>query len=65
MAKEKIYRCCICHKVLENKKPIRLVKQKYPEREERKNIQYYAVAIYDFCDRCYKPIDKFINKYND
>lgn len=65
MPKTKIYKCCICHKVMNDTKPIRLVKQKYPTREERKNTQYYAVATYDFCERCFKPIDNFINKYKE
>lgn len=62
MAKEKIYKCCICHKILHESKPIRLVKQEYSNGRYH---QYSNVASYDFCDRCYKPIDKFINKYKE
>ena len=65
MAAPRIYKCCICHKILTDVKPIRLVKQKYPTRDERKCKQYYPVASYDFCEKCYKPIDKFINKYKE
>ena len=61
----KEYKCCICHKVLDYK-PIRLVKQKYPTRQEgRKYQQYYPVAVYDFCERCYKPFEKYIDKYRE
>lgn len=56
----KVYECCICHKVL-NKKPIRLVKQLYASGTYK---QYSGVAFYDFCDKCYKPIENYIKKHN-
>lgn len=62
MPKPKVYSCCICHKVFEDTKPIRLVKQKYGASGYH---QYSNVASYDFCERCFKPIDKFINKYKE
>ena len=62
MPKTRIYKCCICHKRMEDKKPIRLVKQLYGGSGYS---QYSNVANYDFCERCFKPIDKFINKYKE
>ena len=47
---------------MEDTKPIRLVKQKYGASGYH---QYSNVASYDFCERCFKPIDKFINKYKE
>lgn len=61
MAKEKIYKCCICHKVLTDYKPHRLVHQEYV---------YKPYAIYrnkhnfDFCHRCFKSFTIWIEKHN-
>lgn len=65
MAKEKIYKCCICHKIMDDKKPIRLVKQEYGNEGRRAYNQYYNVATYDFCERCFKPFEKYIDKYKE
>lgn len=62
MAKEKIYKCCICHKSMKENKPIRLVKQIYGL--EGRN-QYYNVGLYDFCERCFRPFEKYIDKYKE
>lgn len=61
MAAIKIYRCCICHEVLEDYKPIRLVKQKYGIGNYK---QYYNVDHYDFCKRCYSKFNNWIKKHN-
>ena len=58
---KKIYKCCICHKELEEE-PIRLVKELY---EYQPYKQYKVKANYDFCKRCYSVIEKFINKHKD
>ena len=58
---KKIYKCCICHKILKEK-PIRLVKQEYGIRRYN---QYTNVKTYDFCTKCYTPINKFIDKYKE
>ena len=55
----KIYKCCICHKVLEDK-PIRLVKQVY---NMGKYKQYHPVEHYDICNSCYTIFDRWINKH--
>ena len=58
----KIYKCCICKKVLRDYKPIRLVKQKYGIGNYK---QYSNVDKYDFCENCYKTFNKWINKYKE
>lgn len=63
MPKTKVYECCICHKTLEDYKPIRLVKQKWRGREPRYN-QYYNMENYDFCNECFKRFNNWINKHN-
>ncbi len=60
MANKKIYKCCICNKVLTDSKPIRLVKQIYGAGKYQ---QYANVCNYDFCDDCYGMFDKWIKKY--
>lgn len=55
----KIYKCCICHKILDYK-PIRLVKQEYGY--SRYN-QFCYVDKYDFCNRCYKTFNNWIEKH--
>ena len=61
MAKLKIYECCICHTILKDYKPIRLVKQKY---EVRGYGQYRNKKNYDFCTECYKKFNGWIHKHN-
>lgn len=56
----KPYVCCICHKILEDKKPIRLVKQIYGKGRYN---QYGTVTHYDFCEECYKTFDKWLSKH--
>lgn len=55
----KIYKCCKCGKILEEYKPIRLVKQQYNLKPYK---QYVPVEHYDFCKRCFAVIDKWIKK---
>ena len=61
MPRMKIYECCICHQILEDYKPIRLVKQRYGDSGYK---QYYPVNTYDFCETCYKKFDNWIRKHN-
>lgn len=57
---EKVYKCCICHRVLENSKPIRLVKQLYGIGNYK---QYAPVDKFDFCFDCYETFSKWIRKH--
>lgn len=59
---KKIYKCCICHRILDYK-PIRLVKQ-LNDGKETYNA-YHNQANYDFCIRCYKKFDNWINKHKE
>lgn len=59
MAKEKIYKCCICHTVLTEYKPIRLTKKEYGGRY----CQYNPVDNYDFCKKCYAKFNNWIKKH--
>lgn len=56
---KKIYKCCICHKILENK-PHRLVHQEY---ELDKWGKYKNKHNYDFCTRCFKTYLNWIRKH--
>ena len=56
----KTFTCCICHKILD-KKPIRLVKQLYDNKEVYG--QYIKVHNYDFCPSCYKLFDDWVKKF--
>lgn len=57
MPKPKIYSCCICHKILEDYKPHRLVHQEYEK-------WYYKNTFnYDFCDDCFKIFKRWIYKH--
>lgn len=58
----KIYKCVICKKIMNDKKPIRIVKQLYGAGEYN---QYGSVEHYDFCDRCYSKIDNWIQKHRE
>lgn len=57
-----MYKCSICHKILENKETIRLAKQLY-------GISYagghYTVEKYDFCKECYKKFNKWLIKHRE
>lgn len=55
----KVYKCCICHEVLEDYKPIRLVKQKYKTHGCK---EYMKICHYDFCKRCYAKFNNWIKK---
>lgn len=59
---KKIYKCCICHEVLENK-PHRLVHQEYD------SSKYYGLYKnkhnYDFCTECFKRFRYWIRKHED
>ena len=60
MPKIKIYKCYKCGKVLNYSKPIRFVQQEYKD-EIGVYKQYYNVKKYDFCDRCYSVLKKWLN----
>lgn len=60
MAKKKIYECYICHKILEEYKPIRIVRQQYGINGYN---QYGTYCHYDFCKECYSKIDRWIKKH--
>lgn len=57
MPRVKIYKCCICHEILEDEKPIRLVKMKYGVKGYN---QYGYVNKYDFCKKCYYRFHKWL-----
>lgn len=57
----KIYKCCICHEVLDTK-PHRLVHQEY----ELKGYGLYKNKYnYDFCTRCFSTYLKWIRKHKE
>lgn len=60
MPREKIYECCICHDILKDEKPIRIVKQKYGNKGYN---QYGNVCHYDFCKVCYSKINRWIKTH--
>lgn len=62
MPREKIYKCCICHKILTEHKPIRLTKELYGLHSRG---GHYPVEHYDFCNDCYKTFDAWIRKYKE
>lgn len=62
MSAKKIYKCCICHKVLDYK-PIRLVKQLNDNRVSYN--AYHFIKNYDFCNKCYQVFDKWVTKHNE
>lgn len=55
----KIYKCCICHEVLEEYKPVRLTRQKYGLHHRN---QYSPEVNYDFCKKCYAKFNNWIKK---
>lgn len=57
---QKIYECCICHKVL-TYKPIRLVKQIHDNKE--RYGAYHNIFNYDFCYKCYEKFDNWLKKH--
>ena len=60
MPRQKVYICCICHEVLEEYKPTRLVRQEYGRYGYR---QYGPIHNYDFCKKCYKKFDNWVKKH--
>ena len=58
MPRLKIYKCCICHKVLEEK-PHRLVHQEYERRTYKNKFNY------DFCDKCFIVFKNWIKKHKE
>lgn len=58
---KKIYKCDICHKILEEK-PIRLIKQEYASGNYN---QFCQTERYDICKNCYKIFEKWINKHKE
>lgn len=63
MSKIKIYKCCICHKVLKTLKPIRLVKELHDNRETYG--KYHVIKNYDFCEKCYGAFDRWLDKHKE
>lgn len=59
---KKVFKCCICHKVLEEYKPIRLVKQKCKMGLYE---NYKHICNYDFCIDCYKRFNAWIRKHSE
>lgn len=59
---KKIFKCCICHEVIEGYKPIRLVKQKCKIGLYE---NYKHICNYDFCKRCYLIFNKWIEKHKE
>lgn len=57
----KIYKCCICHKVLDSK-PHRLVHQEY---EVKGYSQYKNKHNFDFCDKCFNHFACWIVKHKE
>lgn len=57
----KIYKCCICHNVLDSK-PHRLVHQEY---EIRGYGQYRNKHNFDFCDKCFNHFACWIVKHKE
>ena len=55
----KIYRCCICHQVLEKSKPIRITINVYGASRYK---QYAPVINYDICLKCYDTFNDWIKK---
>ena len=62
MGRPKIYICCICHEVLKEYKPIRLVKQIYGASGYN---QYGNVCNYDFCKKCYAKFNSWVKKHEN
>lgn len=60
---QKQYKCCICHTVLEEYKPIRLVKQLHDSKETYG--RYHNIKNYDFCKECYKRFSTWIKKHRN
>lgn len=62
MGVKKVYRCCICHKVLNDYKPHRLVWQEY----EYKGYGLYRNQYnYDFCTHCFSTFKNWVKKYEE
>lgn len=61
MPREKVYSCCICHEVLKDYKPVRLVKQLYGASGYN---QYGPVKNYDFCKNCYRKFESWVKKHS-
>lgn len=59
---KKIYKCCICHRKLEDM-PIRLVKQLGDNRETYR--AFHNIENYDFCKRCYNTFNNWILKHKE
>ena len=54
--------CCICHKEIIDYKPTRLYKFKYGAGNYN---QYSEIEHWNFCKRCYKSFENWINKYKE
>lgn len=59
----KIYKCCICHKVLDIK-PHRLVHQEYISHLGGYG-RYMNKSNYDFCSNCFSTYINWIIRYKE
>lgn len=59
---KKVFKCCICGKVLKEYKPIRLVKQVHDEQVPYG--AYHHVRNYDFCKKCYRVFEVWLRRHN-
>lgn len=57
---KKIYKCCICHKILEDYKPIRIAIKKYGIGNYH---QYKTTKNYDYCIKCFAMINDLLFKW--
>ena len=60
--KEKIYECCICHKLLKNVDTCKIVKWSYDRTRINRFNQAY---MQHFCRRCMSKIDNWIRKHSE
>lgn len=64
---DKVYTCCICHKVLDYK-PHRLVHQEFGNRYNNGKLTHHHYIIkhnYDFCDKCFTAYLSWVKKYEE
>lgn len=57
----KVYECCICHKIMQDTRPIRLVEQHHDNKETYGSFVY--VRNHDFCRQCFSKFIAWIKKH--
>lgn len=55
----KLYKCCVCNLEMNDKKPVRIVKQIYGAGNYN---MYYPTEHYDVCYRCWHKIERFLKR---